>query len=80
MLVQIAKVLMLVFWAAFVFSFIQPFAGVMQTIVLWLGIVFAVVHALEWLVKRSALDAVNAGGVGGFVQTMCSALATGDRY
>ena len=66
----ITKIVVMIFWCVFAYSFIQPFAGIGQSIVFWAGIVLAVAHFIEYVLKRNFLEKIDAGGLNGFVQTM----------
>ena len=70
MLNNITKGGMLIFWAVFIVSLIQPFGDPAQPIIFWLGIVLLVVHLAEFVFHYKKLNALNAAGANGFVQTM----------
>lgn len=70
MLNKITKGSMLVFWAVFIFSLLQPFNAPYQAIIFWSGIILLIVHLAEWIVYRKKLESLNAGGANGFVQTL----------
>jgi uncharacterized protein YhhL (DUF1145 family) len=61
---------MLVYWAAFIVSFIKAFVEPYQAIIFWSGLILLVVHLAEWIMHRKKLESLNAGGANGFVQTV----------
>ena len=66
----ITKVGVTIFWGVFAYTFFQPFSGIGQTIVFWVGIVMLVAHFIEYIWKRNLLEKMDAGGLNGFVQTL----------
>jgi len=66
----ITKTAVIMFWCVFAYTFFQPFDGIGQTIIYWAGIVMAVAHLIEYVLKRKFLEQVGEGGINGFIQTM----------
>ncbi|MGH1372394.1 MAG: DUF1145 domain-containing protein [Cellvibrionaceae bacterium] len=67
---NIAKIVTTVFWAVLGYSFVFPFSDGIQSPLVMAGAVMAGVHLLEFILQRNKLNAINAGGVNGFIQTM----------
>ena len=66
----ITKIVVVIFWCVFAYSFISPFEGIAQTIIFWLGVVMVIAHLVEYVWKRKFLEQIGAGGLNGFIQTM----------
>ena len=69
-MVAILKPITIIFWLCFAYNFFFPFPEPFTSVVAWAGIILAVVHVIEFALKKSALDKINAGGVHGFCQTL----------
>ncbi len=67
---NIAKVVTTVFWGVLGYSFVFPFSESTQSTLVLIGAVMAAAHLLEFIVQRNKLNAINAGGINGFIQTM----------
>lgn len=66
----ILKIVAAIFWLVFAVNTFQPFAEPATSIIAWAGIILAVTHVIEFLIKKKDLDTINAGGVHGFSQTL----------
>lgn len=60
----------LVFWAVFAYNTFFPIADPLGSFIAWAGIILAVVHLLEYVLKKSALEEIGAGGLHGLCQTL----------
>jgi uncharacterized protein YhhL (DUF1145 family) len=58
------------FWVAFTYDFFYPFPEPFTTVISWSGIILAVLHLMEFVFKKAELDAIGAGGLHGFCQTL----------
>lgn len=67
---NIAKVVTTIFWAVLGYSFVFPFSESVQPTLVMVGAVMAAAHLLEFIIQRNKLNAINAGGINGFIQTM----------
>jgi len=70
MLVNITKVLLIVFWTVFFFGLVQPFSPAVQPYLIGFGILMAMVHLIEFAVQYRKLHAIQAAGFNGFFQTL----------
>ncbi len=68
--ILVAKISVIILWGLLGFSFVYPFSANIQTPLEYLGAIIALVHLIEFIIQRNKLNAINAGGVNGFVQTM----------
>mgnify|MGYP003387714694 CR=1 FL=1 len=66
----IAKVVTTIFWSVLGYSFVFPFGESTQSTLEMVGAVMAGAHLLEFIVQRNKLNAIDAGGINGFIQTM----------
>ena len=64
------KIITAVFWLCFAYNTFLPFPEPSSSIIAWCGIILALVHVIEFVLKKSALDEIGAGGTHGFYQTL----------
>ena len=65
-----SKIIVILFWVALGYSFVFPFSDNIQTPLEYAGAIMALVHLIEFVIQRNKLNAINAGGINGFIQTM----------
>lgn len=66
----VLKLITLIFWGVFAYNTFQPIADPTGSIIAWVGIILAVVHLLEYVLKKNALEDIGAGGLHGLCQTL----------
>jgi uncharacterized protein YhhL (DUF1145 family) len=67
---QLHQPLLIVFWCAFIYRFITPFSGTMDTVIFYVGVIFIPAHLLEWFVIRDRLYNCGHQGKGTFAKVM----------
>ncbi len=67
---NIVKIITIIFWCVLGYSFVFPFGESIQPTLVIVGAAIAGTHLLEFIIQRNKLNAINAGGVNGFIQTM----------
>lgn len=68
--IHITKGLLIIFWITFAANVVLPLGETIGSTVHWIGVVLIVVHALEYIVVRNKLNAMDAGGTHGLIQTL----------
>jgi len=64
------KLTIIIFWLAFAYNFFFPLVEPYSSIVTFSGLILALVHVIEFALKKAQLDARDAGGIHGFCQTL----------
>ncbi len=70
LVIQALKLSLMVFWLVLLISLFIPFPEGTQLRLEQVGVILAAVHLLEFALQRQRLEAIQAGGMGGFIQTM----------
>lgn len=65
----VSKMVILVFWLAFVLSLASVVPGTYGQIITWVGVLVLVLHCVEYLAIRGGIIVLE-GGEAGFVQTL----------
>ncbi len=68
--IRATRLSVLVVWAFFAISFIQPFSAQWQELIFWSGIILLVAHFLEYIALCVRIEKFGGRGWSAFIGTM----------